>query len=268
MGNPFHDACVPPAPWQTVERFLGQLGAQLYVPAGFENKGENVSAVSGRFYASTEDNGSTGTGLTNDPNLRWWLLRERRSGSMRDTTQEVVVGKTHGAGWGKMTYEAPLAGPVFLRTPRRDGFSYRPLRALLAPRSTDCRGQAAFDFYSPYVLVMPVTGEWAASLADRPQIEIRVLEPKPRFQSDPDVWSDWQVIASAGGPFRIELGGRGFNGRDASIHGVYRFQLRFSLTPDHQERAWWGSNPGLETGLKRFDVNPPAGRGRNTFTSS
>jgi hypothetical protein len=73
-----------------------------------------------------------------------------------------------------------------------------------------------FDFYSPYVLV-DGTLECAGS-----PLEFRVLRAKPTSETEPDVWSEWQSLTGSS----IELGRPRHNGRDATIHGAYRFQLR------------------------------------------
>ncbi len=62
-------------------------------------------------------------------------------------------------------------------------------------------------------------------------VEMRTLAPKRANAAEPDAWSAWQTLASGAGRHAVELGRPRFNGRDNSIHGVYRFQLRVSVDP-------------------------------------
>ena len=77
---------------------------------------------------------------------------------------------------------------------------------------------------SPYVLV---DGTLSAVLAgEGAEIAIRTLAPKPRNAAEPDQWSEWQTLLTGSGAKQAELGRPRFNGRDVSIHGTYRFQVR------------------------------------------
>ncbi|MCP5120465.1 MAG: hypothetical protein GY953_57460, partial [bacterium] len=110
-------------------------------------------------------------------------------------SDDMEGGRSIGQAWGKITYEPePGAG-----------------------------NSAPIDFYSPYVLV---DGTLEGKLALGAKVEMRTLQSKPRNARQPDVWSEWQMLATSPGGFSVPLGRERFNGKDVSIHGVYRFQLR------------------------------------------
>jgi len=73
--------------------------------------------------------------------------------------------------------------------------------------------------------------ELAGALPDDVKLELRTLRAKAADESAPDVWSRWQTLFSGPGRATVELGRRRFNGRDVSITGVYRFQIRVAVNP-------------------------------------
>jgi hypothetical protein len=100
-----------------------------------------------------------------------------------------------------------------------------------------------FDVYSPYVLVDGVlSGEFSGAANDGLKVEIRALRSKPRNSAEPDVWSTWDTLYAGPGEFSVPLGKERHNGRQVSIHGVYRFQVRISVQPNTARRAPAGLN--------------------------
>ena len=99
------------------------------------------------------------------------------------------------------------------------------------------------------------------------KVEIRALLPKPRSSADPDVWTPWQSLHTGPNGFRIALGRERFNVRDVSIHGVYRFQLRFSVQANSQRKAPAGLKQlRLETYFENGLMSiPRIGAGANTI---
>ena len=116
---------------------------------------------------------------------------------------------------------------------------------------------------SPYILV---DGTLSATLAGvGTELSIRTLAPKALAASEPDHWSDWQPLFSTPGANQTELGRPRFNGRDASIHGAYRFQIRVRVPRD--------ATPSASAGLSALSMKlyfengimsiPPLFAGRN-----
>ncbi len=237
MGTRFHDMSFRLSKGTVVERYWDNRARKFYVPAGFETKGEEPFRPSGRFYRVTESM-LDGNWMKHDPNYE----RCRPYSTMVPTHEgyntEVAGGRTIGQAWGRMIYEPDWRNPEFLQVSAIDAqLVHRTETPYLRPAEISGGGQAVFDFYSPYVLVDgTLTGEWQATDSDQPRIEIRVLQAKPRDQTELDVWSEWQTLNTGPGSFGSELGRVRFNERDISIHGVYRFQIRFSLRPVPQRQ--------------------------------
>jgi len=74
-----------------------------------------------------------------------------------------------------------------------------------------------------------VEGQLETRAAEGTTVEIRVQRAKTGNASEPDVWSHWERIGT-GKP--VHLGRARFNGRNVSIHGAYRFQIRVSVAPN------------------------------------
>ncbi len=112
-----------------------------------------------------------------------------------------------------------------------------------------------------------LTGEWVGSKEDGFRIDLRTLEPKAAGLSQPDVWSPWQTLSSRPGAFQILLGKERFNGKDVSIHGTYRFQLRFSIAPNAARESDVGLNSlKLETAFENGIMSiPRITAGKNTI---
>ena len=70
MGTPFHDMGFQLPKGTTLERFWDNSARKFYVPAGFENKGEEPFRPSGRFYRITESM-LDGNWVKFDPNYAW-----------------------------------------------------------------------------------------------------------------------------------------------------------------------------------------------------
>jgi hypothetical protein len=71
-----------------------------------------------------------------------------------------------------------------------------------------------------------VDGTLRGELAGNAAVEIRAMRAKASNLTEPDVWSPWQTLSRGPGRFEVALGRERFNGRDVSLHGVYRFQIR------------------------------------------
>jgi hypothetical protein len=243
MGTRFHDMSFRLPRGTTIERHWDNSARKFYVPAGFESKGEEPFRPSGRFYRVTETMFG-GNWVKHDPNYKLCAPYVTVVPPDEGYNREVSGGKTIGQAWGRMVYEAPLGDAGFLEeAPVTGDLVWKPRAPHLRPKAKTVAGQAIFDFYSPYVLVDGVlSGDWVAGEQDQPRVELRVLEPKPRSESEPDVWTPWQTITTVGESFRAELGRPRFNGRSVSIHGAYRFQIRFSFASNPERTG--------EVGLK------------------
>ena len=173
---------------------------------------------------------------------------------------DVAGGRTIGQAWGRMLYEPDLKNPEFLQvSPITTDLAHHTSSPYLRPSSRTGGGSATFDFYSPYVLVSGVlTGEWVGSQEDGFRIDLRTMEPKATNLGQPDVWSPWQTLSSKAGAFQIPLGKERFNGKDCSVYGTYRFQVRFSIAPNAARKAEAGLNSlKLETSFENGIMSIP-----------
>jgi hypothetical protein len=143
---------------------------------------------------------------------------------------ELAGGHTIGQAWGRLRYEPDLRRPEFFDAlAPGSSLIHSPAAPHLRPPDKEGGGHAVFDIRSPYVLV---DGTLEAELAGpAARIELRTLEAKTAHATQPDVWSSWQTLAAGAGRHVLNIGRARFNGADASIHGVYRFQVRISVEP-------------------------------------
>jgi len=243
-GTPLHDMNFQLPKGTTIERFWKSAPGRVYVPAGFESKGEEPFLPSGRFYRVTETM-LDGNWVKFDPNYQLAKAYVETVPSDQHYNADVAGGKTIGQAWGRMTYEPDWKNPDFLKVSAiHTDLSHSTGAPHLRPSDRTGGGSATFDFYSPYVFVSGVlTGEWIGSQGDGFRIDLRTLQPKATGRAQPDVWSPWQTLSSRPGAFQMLLGRERFNGKDVSIHGTYRFQLRFSIAPN----AARGSDVGLKS---------------------
>ncbi len=233
MGTRYHDMSFHLAKGTTIERFWDNTSRKFYVPAGYESKGEEPFRPSGRFYRVTETM-LDGNWVKYDPNYSKCAPYVTTVPKNEGYNSDVSGGRTIGQAWGCLIYQPDLKDPRFLEDSAANSdlkhFSTAPF---LRSAQKDGGGWVIYDFCSPYVLVDGVlSGEWMASAQDQPALEIRTLLPKPQAETEPDGWSEWQSVQKEPGLFRCELGRPRFNGKDVSIHGRYRFQVRLSLQPN------------------------------------
>ena len=268
MGTPLHDMNFQLPKGTTIERFWSSASGKFYVPAGFNSKGEEPFLPSGRFYRVTETM-LNGNWVKFDPNYQLAKAYVETVPSDQNYNADVAGGKTLGQAWGRMTYEPDWKNSEFLKVSAIEtDLSHQTSSPYLRPSSRVSGGSATFDFYSPYVLVSgALTGEWVGSQEDGFRIDLRTLEPKAAGLSQPDVWSPWQTLSSKPGAFLILLGKERFNGKDVSIHGTYRFQLRFSIAPNAARRSDVGLNSlKLETAFENGIMSiPRITAGKNTI---
>jgi hypothetical protein len=252
----------------TVERFWNSAPGKVYVPAGFESKGEEPFLPSGRFYRVTETMLSSNW-VKFDPNYQLAKAYVETVPKDQHYNADVAGGKTIGQAWGRITYEPDWKSPEFLKSsPVETDLSHQTSSPYLRPANRTGGGSATFDFYSPYVLVSGVlTGEWIGSQADGFRVALRTMEPKTAGLGEPDVWSPWQTLSSGAGAFQILLGRERFNPKDVSIHGTYRFQLRFSVAPNAARKTDVGLNSlKLETAFENGIMSiPRITAGKNTI---
>jgi len=223
MGTRFHDMGFSLKRGMKVERFWDNQGRHFYVPAGAHAQRELPFLPSGRFYRVTETS-HHGNWPKFDPNhdrVKAYLSTVPRG---EGYPADLEGGRTIGQAYGVIEYKPDLRNASGLDGVLPGATLIQSDHApYLRPASTDGGGEAVFDIRSPFVLV---DGTLTATLAGNAEIAIRTLAPKPRDTSEPDAWSDWQTLPANHGQVNIELGRPRFNGRDRSIHGLYRFQIR------------------------------------------
>jgi hypothetical protein len=220
---------------------------------------------SGRFYRVT-DQSHGGNWPAHDPNH----LRAKPYLATVPVNEgypaDLAGGQTIGQAYGTIEYRPDLASKTHLDS-IEPGASlvYSAAAPHLRPAQTTTGGEAVIDIRSPFVLV---DGTLSAELAGDAELAIRTLAPKTRNASEPDQWSEWQLLFAGEGPKAVELGRPRFNGKDQSIHGLYRFQLRVRVKPNPART----SPAGLKSIALKLDFEngimsiPPLFEGSNTLS--
>lgn len=227
-GTRYHDMSFALPKGTTIERFWDNRANKVYVPG--KRDIEEPFLPSGRFYRVTETM-LDGNWVKHDPNYEKCAAYLTTVPADQGYRKEIAGGRTIGQACGRLIYEPDLADPGLLdvsalETDLRHDTSAPHLR----PARLREGGQAVFDFYSPYVLVSAsLRGEWIASAGDDARVEMRTLAPKRQHEDVPDEWSPWRTIASGSPVFEVELDRQSAARGEASVHGVYRFQIRLSL---------------------------------------
>ncbi len=245
MGTRFHDMDFRLLKGMTIERFWDNSARTFYVPAGEHTLREEAFLPSGRFYRVTETM-LDGNWVTHDPNYQRAKPYLAAVPVNEGYKEEIAGGRTIGQAWGRITYEPDLKEPLDAVTPDST-LVMSETAPHLRPLTSEGGGQTILEFYSPYILVDgTLAGELLGSAADDLKVEIRTLRAKAANDEEPEVWSKWDVLHRGPGAFTSGLGRERFNGRDASIHGVYRFQVRIAV----------GANPGrtAPAGLARLKL--------------
>ncbi len=236
FGTEYHDMQFRLPRGTTITRYWDNSARKFYHPASARANRELPFLPSGRFYRVT-DTSHDANWPNHDPNYERVkpYLATVPKGEGYDA--ELEGGKTIGQAWGVTEYRPNLADGD-LQDVLAPGSTLQLAKSAPFLRANDpgLGGNAILDFYSPYVLV---DGEIDAAFAGPPgntTIEMRTLTAKA-LPNEPDRWSEWQVLPASGSNLKTELGRPRFNGKDVSIHGVYRFQIRVNVKGDSQKRS-------------------------------
>jgi hypothetical protein len=232
LGTKFHDMDFRLPKGAVIERHWDNSARKFYRPVSSRANRDLPFLASGRFYRVTET-ALDGNWPKFDPNYRRAEVYLATIPANEGYDKQMAAGKSIGQAWGLITYQAPLHEGQLDTLASEPTLAHASSAPYLRPREVSGGGHAVFDFYSPYVLV---DGALSAELTDA-AIEIRALAAKARDASEQDVWSDWQPLQIKGGKVSVELGRPRFNGKDVSIHGVYRFQVRVSVAPDNRRTS-------------------------------
>jgi hypothetical protein len=265
LGTPLHDMTFELKRGTTIERFWDNSARKFYVPAGQQTKRDGPFLPSGRFYRVT-DTSHQGNWPQHDPNYQRARSYLSKVPLNENYPPEVAGGRTIGQAYGVLEFSPQLADGSMQDAIAPGATLVTATSApFLRPAHGQDAGEAVFDVRCPYVLV---DGTLSTTLAgEGTEMAIRTLEPKPMNESAPDQWSSWQTLISGEGTKQVELGKPRFNGRDISIHGVYRFQLRVKVPPVSGRKAASGLS---SLKLKLYFENgimsiPPLFAGRNTM---
>jgi hypothetical protein len=229
MGTRLHDMSFRLPRGTVIERFWNNSARKFYVPVVSRTLAEWPFLPAGRFYRVT-DVSLDGNWPKYDPNYQkakpYLVKVPAGEGYRSDMEGHLTIGQA----WGRIRYTPNLSAGV---------------NDALAPGSTLVHADT-FDFNSPYVLVDgTLRADLTGAAPNDVMLEMRTLRAKPEDESAPDVWSPWQTLHSGPGIASVELGRPRFNGKDVSIHGVYRFQIRVSVNPQANRLA-----PAGLSGLK------------------
>jgi hypothetical protein len=225
MGTRFHDMDFRLPKGATIERFWDNSERKFYVPAGQHTKRELPFLPSGRFYRVT-DKSHQGNWLKDDPNYKKAEPYLFTVPAGEGYPADLENGRTIGQAWGRILYTPDLKDAAGVKSALAPGSTlvHSASAPYLRPAQPAEGGSAVLDFYCPYVLV---DGALDAALTGAAKLEIRTLRAKNSHEGEADVWSEWQSLG--GGNLKTGLGRPRFNGRDVSIHGIYRFQLRVTV---------------------------------------
>lgn len=189
-GTRYHDMDFELPRGATLERFWDNSARKFYVPAGKHTQREEAFLPSGRFYRVTESM-LEGNWPKYDPNYRKAKPYLATVPADEGYNRDVAGGRTIGQAWGRIEWNPDPHRPI--------------------------------DFYSPYVLV---DGTLSGEAGTGARIEMRTLRAKTSSAAEQDQWSSWDTLHEGAGKFAIPLGRERFDGRHASVHGVYRIQIR------------------------------------------
>ncbi len=263
MGTKFHDMSFTLWRGTTIERHWDNSARKFYQPAGQHAQKEKPFLAAGRFYRVTEKS-LDGNWPKYDPNYQ--RAKAYLSVVPRGEGYEGEGEKSIGQAWGVLRYRPVLAKSEGLDAvlPGRT-LIHAGTAPFLRPAKAGAGGEAVFDFRSPYVLV---DGTLEVELAgDGTRMEMRTLGAKRLNAEEADAWCEWEVVAQGAGRHSVELGRPRFDGKQKSIHGVYRFQVRMVVKEDGQRKSAAGL---AELKLDLFFENgimsiPQIFAGRNTM---
>lgn len=229
MGTCLHDMSFRLPRGTVIERFWDNAARRFYTPVVSRTLAEGAFLPSGRFYRVT-DVSLDGNWPKYDPNYQkakpYLVKVPAGEGYPADMVGHMSIGQA----WGRIRYAPDLRAGVNDALAPGATLVHADQAPYLRPGRPADGGQATFDFYSPYVLV---DGTLNADLAGAQDVklEMRTLTAKPANESTPDAWSPWQTLCAGAGHSAIDLGKPRFDGKHASIHGAYRFQVRVSVNP-------------------------------------
>lgn len=265
FGAVYHDMQFRLPRGTTITRYWDNSARKFYHPAGAKANKELPFLPEGRFYRVT-DKSHEGNWPRYDPNYKWAkpYLATVPKGEGYDA--ELEGGKTIGQAWGKIEYQPNLSdGDLAEVLAPGATLTLAKSAPFLRPGDPKTGGSAVLDFYSPYVLVDGVLEAGFSGPAENTTVEIRTLTAKI-MSKEKDQWSEWQALPVSAGRIRAELGRPRYNGKDVSIHGVYRFQVRLTVKGDSANRM-----AGLSAFKLRLDFEngimsiPPLFAGRNNM---
>ena len=262
MGTPYHAMGFTMKRGMTVTRYWDNSARKFFVPAGKHTQRELPFLPSGRFYR-VADKSHDGNWPQFDPNYQRAKPYLAAIPENEGYPKDLAGGNSIGQAYGVIEYRPKLGDKAYADAVQPGATLVRANAApYLRPAETTGGGEAVFDIRSPYVLVDGTL----ETESEGSEIDIRVLAPKPRNAAEPDAWTAWQTLTAASGKQAVELGRPRFNGRDASISGSYRFQIRVRVTPDAARRKAAGLSA---LSLKLYFENgimsiPPLFSGNNT----
>ncbi len=263
MGTPFHEMGFTLKRGMTITRYWDNSARKFYVPAGQHTKREWPFLASGRFYRVTDQSHERNWPKF-DPNYERAKAYLATVPKDEGYPAELAGGRTIGQAYGVIEYD-PKPGEMAYADAIEPGATL--VRAASAPFLRPAKagdgGEAVFDVRSPFVLV---DGTLTAELAGGAEVAVRTMLPKTRNAAEPDQWTDWQTLFAGDGRRQAELGRPKFNGKDVSIHGAYRFQVRVKVLPSEDGKAAAGLNTismklWFENGIMSI---PPLFAGSNT----
>lgn len=264
MGTVYHDMGFTLKRGMTITRHWDNSACKFYVPAGENTKRELPFLASGRFYRVTETS-HDGNWPKYDPNYQRAKAYLSTVPKTEGYPEELAGSRSIGQAYGVIEYKPKLEDAAYLDAVETGATLVHAKTApYLRPKQAADGGEAVFDVKSPFVLVDGTLSTMAAGGAE---IAIRTLAPKTRNASEPDQWSAWQPLFTGEGAREVELGRPRFNGRDVSIHGVYRFQVRVKVKEDAGRKTAAGLSA---ISLKLYFENgimsiPPLFAGRNSM---
>jgi len=227
MGTAYHDMNWRLPRGTTLERFWDNSARKFYRPLSPDGSGKPRFLPSGRFHWQSEARNDSAYSRL-DPNFKRTAPYHLRVPTDEGYPDSIAGDKALGQAWGRLSYRAPLTGDGYLDAlSRMTNFNHEAQAPYLRPAERRVAAEAVFDFYCPFIMVDGAFSvELAAEPGDRVSLELRTLNPKPGHRGQPDVWSEWLMLAEGPGAFEAALGHQQYRARQVTVHGKYRFQLR------------------------------------------
>lgn len=242
MGTQFHNMDFELLRGMTIERFWDNNTRKWYVP----KKNKDMFLSEGRFYRIGASMVG-GDGEKNDPNLKYMEPYFTPVPEGVGYPSYLEGDLSLGQAWGRIKYQPDLSrGDLREALLEGEGLVMTSESPFLRPSMDVGNGEWVLEFVSPYILVDGfIKGELVGKETDVVEVAFRSQVAKRSNLSEPDKWNPWKALASKPGTFRVALDRTDAAEGSSSLHGTYRYQVRFRFQ---------SSSSAAQVGLADFGI--------------